>query len=120
LDVSIQGTTREMSSKSMSPPVRRVWKVCCSQVVPHLPNGVMTTSVGLGRYDLIPSGKSSGAAIRPRISFHSAMLRARRGAMASISDPQTLLRGITVRIGRRTQPWPYHPRTPSPSVVAGR
>ncbi len=81
--VSIQGTTREMSSKSMSPRVRSVWKVCCSQVAPHLPNGVMTMSVGRGRYDLMPSGTAC-MPMRPWISRISARLRARCGAMASI------------------------------------
>ena len=29
--------------------VRKVWKVCCNQVVPHFPAGEMITSVGSGR-----------------------------------------------------------------------
>jgi len=92
--ISIHGVTREMSSKSMSPPVRRQWKICWSQVVPHLLKGDMTTSVGRGQYDPMESAKSSRAIILDWIWPISARLRARCGPSSSIGSPPWIKRAL--------------------------
>src|SRR5712691_6589979 len=72
-----------MSSKSRSPPVRRLCTICCSQVVPHLAYGAMITSVGRGTKPspaLWPSDETK----HPIFEYSSSSVVARRDSLPSI------------------------------------
>lgn len=86
--VSIHGTTREMSSKSMSPRVRSVCTICCVHVVPLLPKGVMITSVGRGSNSATLSLLSSGSPSRANSAPSSSNDVARARGVSVIGMPR--------------------------------